>query len=135
MNRAIDSYQKCLKLCNCPSNRGSCVCNYVCQDKFRQDLGDYAMQTGDNTLYAGRTIQWPFMNPQLTPVKYIAVDDMDCEFKGFPKDGPFTTPARYLTGGCQGQQNRNYPYREVYRGGYGGLLKCTKPSVRDPIYY
>src|SRR3989344_9229757 len=100
MDQIIDSYEKCQHSCyNNPAKTPSCVCKYVCQDRFRQDLGDYAQKYGNNN-------SWPFQNANFTPTKkYIAVEDMDKSFRVPLQNNPFAIPLRQVTGGCVGANN------------------------------
>lgn len=134
MDKIMNQYQQCISKTASCGGKLNCIQKDVCQDKLRNDLGDYAMKYGGNNL-------WPYQNANFNPVPYFAVRDMDrfgtsnesC-FQDIPENNPFSLPPRQITGGTTGAYNRIYPYNYVYKGEYGGLLKCTCPATRGPLY-
>ncbi len=135
MNTCINSYKQCLADCSSSACRntiarphGSSVCRFVCEDKFRTCLGDHAKKHGGNNL-------WPHQNANYDYNQYIAVKDQDHSFVSPPQTHPFAIPPNQIRGGHIGAANRRRPYQYLNEDRYGEMLKCTRPSSRDPIYY
>lgn len=127
---------QCYNLSDCGKMYAKCSDNardkldkYICQDKMRYCLSDYAKRYGTNNYWPWQT----FENRSDTP--YVGVIDMDNKFQPAFQTNPFSTPITQITNGSLGQANRTRHYQNLHGEIYGGVLKSGRPATRDPIYY